>query len=169
MKKGSLIPIAVLMVALLFVLISVVSARSDQSAVIECVIDIAFDEYPDGFYWQGPVTGCSLEGTIEFRENEERPYYETGNMAHFFEKFTIYPDSGGEIYGKNWGVWNFSTFKFRANGWVRETSPEWAHLVGAKYHEMGTTSPPPPEPGPIYAPGGTAKLVPANRQPHALP
>ncbi len=39
-------------------------------------------------------------------------------------------------------VWNFATFKFRANGWVTKASPQWAGLVGAKFHEMGTTSDP---------------------------
>lgn len=169
MKKGSLILITVLMVALLFVLISAVSAGS--SAPIECVLDITYDEYePEVFYWFGTLSDCDLAGTIRFDAVPEE-YAEPGKTLHFVEEFTIHPNSGGEIKGKNWGVWNFSTFKFRANGWVRETSPEWAHLVGAKYHEMGTTTPyyGEPEDIPIYAPDGAMRLVPANRPPGTLP
>jgi hypothetical protein len=169
MKKGSLKLTAVLIFALLLVPISAVSAGSN--APIECVLDITYDEYEPGvFYWDGTLSDCDLAGTIRFDAVPEE-YAEPGKALHFVEEFTIHPNIGGEIKGKNWGVWNFSTFKFRANGWVRETSPEWAHLVGAKYHEMGTTSPyyGDPDDLPIKAPDGAMKLVPANRPPHALP
>ncbi len=168
MKKGTLKLIAVLIVALLFVPFSAVSAGSN--APFKCGLDITYDDWdvPDEYYWSGFLSDCELEGTISFYAVPDE-YAFAGKTMHFVETFIIEPDIGGEIKGKNWGVWNMSTFKFRANGWVMDASPQWEYLVGAKYHEMGTTSPPPPEPGPIYAPGGTAKLVPANRQPHALP
>jgi hypothetical protein len=169
MKKGSLKLIAVLIVMLMFVPISVVSAGSN--APIECVLDITYDEYETGvFYWLGRLDDCDLAGTIRFDAVPEE-YATSGKTMHFVEEFTIEPDSGGWIKGKNWGVWNFSTFKFRANGWVRITSDEWEHLVGAKYHEMGTTTPYYSEPDdiPIYAPDGAMRLVLANRPPHALP
>lgn len=175
MKKGSLKLIALLIVALLFVPISAVSAGSN--APFKCGLDIDYDEHdpdnePGVYYWFGYLSDCDLAGTIRFDAVPDEYAY-AGKTMHFVETFIIHPTEefgGGEIKGKNWGVWNMSTFKFRANGWVMETSPEWVHLVGAKYHEMGTTSPPPAEmPGRIEAPGGTAKLVPANRQPHALP
>lgn len=163
MKKVSLIPVTVLMVALSFVLISVVSAQSDQSALIECTIDIVVDEWEDGIYWRGPVTGCSLEGTVQFHENPDRLFTPNGTMAHFYELFTIYPDSGGHITGYNNGIWNFANFNFRAQGFVTDASDEWAHLIGAKYHEMGTTSDPGPEFAlPIYAFDTHMTIVPAK-------
>lgn len=169
MKKRSLKLIAVLIVALLFVPFSAVSAESN--APIECVLDITYDEWEPGvFYWLGTLDDCDLAGAIKFEAVPEE-YAEPGKALHFVEEFTINPNSGGWIKGKNGGVWNFSTFKFRANGWVRETSPKWAHLVGAKYHEMGTTTPYYGEPDdlPILAPDGAMRLVSANRPPHALP
>lgn len=169
MNKGLLKLITVLIVALLFMPISAVSAESN--APIECELNIIYDQYEPGvFYWLGTLSGCILEGTIRFDAVPDE-YAESGKVLHFVEEFTIHPDKGGEIKGKNWGVWNFSTFKFRANGWVRETSPGWADLVGAKYHEIGTTTPyyGQPEDIPIYALDGAMRLVLANRQPHALP
>jgi hypothetical protein len=172
MKKKLLVLIFVL--GLLTILsISAVSAKSNGP--IECVLDITYGDHdgtgnPDDFYWLGTLADCELEGAIQFKAVPEE-YAEPGKALHFVELFTIWPDSGGVIYGKNWGVWNFSTFKFRANGWVRDASPEWEYLVGAKYHEIGTTSPyfGRPEDIPITAPNGDMKLVPANRQPQALP
>ena len=151
--------------------VSAVSAKSNGA--IECVLDITWDDHdgtgnPENNYWLGTLADCELEGAIKFVAVPEE-YAESGKALHFVEEFTIWPDSGGEIYGKNWGVWNFSSFKFRAYGWVRDTSSQWAHLVGNKYHEIGTTSPYFGGPGPIFAPDGAMKLVPANRQPHALP
>jgi hypothetical protein len=81
---------------------------------------------------------------------------------HFVEEFTIWPSDGGEIYGKDWGVWNMTTFKFRAQGWVTDASDEWAHLVGSRYHEIGVTSN--PDDGlPITAPDGQMHIAPSNR------
>ena len=165
MKKGSLILIIVLMVALLFASISAVSAQPGASVPIECVLDITYDEYSPGeFYWDGTVTGpeCSVEGTIRFDAVPEE-YFDAGKTTHFAEEFTIEPYSGGVIYGKNLGVWTFSTFKYRANGWVTDATAEWAHLVGFKYHESGTTSNP-ADGFPLTAPDGMMKMVPANRQ-----
>jgi hypothetical protein len=160
MKKGTLIVLTVLMVALLFVLTSAVSAKPNESGSMECVLNIAYDEYaPEDFYWLGTVTGCSIAGTIKFWEEDLN--YVVGKTEHFFEVFTIEPDSGGVINGRDEGVWNFSTFKFRANGCVTDASEEWAHLVGNKYHEMGTTSNP-DEGLPITAPGGMMRLAPAE-------
>lgn len=142
MKKKSLILTAVLMVVLLSTSITAVSAQHNESAPIGCVIDMAFDEYPNGDYWYGTVSGngCSIAGTITF--NETGANYIVGKTEHFFEEFTIQPYSGGEIIGYDNGVWNFSTFKFRANGYVIGASEEWSYLVGYKFHEMGTTSNP---------------------------
>ena len=168
-KKRSWLLITVLMVALLFVSSSAVAAQSGGSGTIECVLDITYDDYGDGTYWSGTVTGpeCSVEGTIRF-DAVPAEYFNAGKTVHFVEEFTIEPYSGGVIKGKNWGVWNLSTFKFRANGWVRDASDEWAHLVGSHYHEMGRTS----NPGdgiPITAPDGQMRIAPSNRPSDALP
>jgi hypothetical protein len=168
MKKRLFVLLIVLML-LATASILTVSAKSDGP--IDCVLDITWAEHDPGsgiFYWDGTLADCELEGKIRFDAVSEE-YAESGKALHFVEVFTIWPDSGGEIYGKNWGVWNFSTFKFRANGWVRDASEQWEHLIGSKYHEIGTTSPYFGGPGPIFAPDGDMKLVPAKRQPHALP
>ena len=168
MNKRTLILLAVLMVALLFVSFSTVLAKPDKPGSIDCVLDITFKEHtPGNWHWLGTISGpeCTVAGTIEFYAVPEE-YFTSGKTIHFVETFIIRPDGGGEIHGKNYGVWNLSTFKFRANGWVKDASPEWAHLVGYKYHEMGVTSTDTSNtpPDPIYAPDGWAKLVPANRK-----
>lgn len=164
MKTRSLILTSVLLVILLFVSLPAVSA--EPNAPIECVIDIEYDVYDDGAYWYGPISGCILEGTIRFDEDEENPSYFAGNSLHFFEKFTIYPVDGGEIHGTNAGVGDiFNKFKFRANGWVTDATPaeDWGYLIGHKTFEMGTSSDP-ADGLPITAHGTLMRFVPANRQ-----
>ena len=164
MKKGLLILTAALMGAFLFASFSTVSA--EPKAPIECVMDIVYDDHEDEvYYWYGPVSGCILEGHIRFDADEENPAYVTGNMLHFFEKFTIYPKGGGEIYGINAGVGDiFNKYKFRANGWVTDTTKpkEWAYLIGYKTFEMGTSSD--PFDPPIFAPDTLLRLVPAQKK-----
>jgi hypothetical protein len=150
MKKRSIILMLVLMTALLSLSATVVSAKSDTPMV--CVLDLTF-EGPDD--WVGSISGCSLEGSITITENWEKMFI-VGASEHFFETFTIKPDSGGVIYGEDAGVWNFSTFKFRANGRITSASEEWEDLVGYKFHEMGITSD--PSNPPITASGVTMKL-----------
>jgi hypothetical protein len=170
MKKRSLFVITVLVAASLLVSGSAAAAKPSAPGTIDCAVDIEYDEYEPGtHYWLGTITGpdCSVAGTIRFDAVLDEYAY-PGNTMHFVEEFTIEPYGGGVIYGKNWGVWNMSTFKFRAHGWVREASDEWAHLVGSQYHEMGVTSD--PALGlPITAPDAQAKLTPSNRPLHALP
>jgi hypothetical protein len=161
MKKRRLLRVTVLMVALLFVSSAAVAVQPSGSGTIDCVLDITYDEWEPGvFYWFGTITGpeCSVAGDIQFVEG---PAFEAGKTLHFTEEFTIWPDSGGEIYGMDWGVWNFSTLKFRAQGWVTDATPEWEHLVGSHYHEMGWTSD--PNFIPIYAPDGQMRIAPSNR------
>jgi hypothetical protein len=165
MKKGWLFLITVLVAAFLLVSSSAVAAQPSASGTIKCVLDISYG----GSYWFGTVTGpeCSVAGTIRFDAVPEEYSY-PGKTMHFVEEFTIEPYGGGVIRGKNWGVWNMSTFKYRAHGWVREASDEWEHLVGAQYHEVGVTSD--PALGlPITAPDGKATLAPSNRPSDTLP
>ena len=166
MKKGTWYLIVLLTGALLLVSISVVSAEPASSGPIDCLLDITYDDHDENGepYWLGTVEGpdCSVAGTIEFYAVREE-YFTAGKTMHFVETFVIRPVDGGELYGKNYGVWNMKSFKFRANGWVLDATQEWEHMIGYKYHESGTTTDPADAP-PIDAPGGWAKLVPANRQ-----
>ena len=88
--------------------------------------------------WYGTVEG-DISGQVAFWETDAN--YIVGKTEHFFEVFTILPAGGGSISGVDAGVWNFSTFKFRAQGWVTDASSEWASLIGYKYFEMGRNSP----------------------------
>ena len=136
MKKRSLILIMVLMLTLLFLSITAVSAQPNKP--MACVVDIAYDPGVDPC-WQGTVSDCPIAGDITVCENPAPVF--RGKTEHFFEEFTI--DTGkGVIKGIDAGVWNFSTFKFRVNGWVTSADGDWAYLVGYKLHEMGTTSDP---------------------------
>jgi hypothetical protein len=167
MRKKSWLLITALVAAFLLVSSSAAAARPSASGTIECVLDITYDEYePDVFYWLGTVTGpeCDVEGTIRFDAVSEE-YFNAGKTVHFVEEFTIepYDGDGGVIKGKNWGVWNLSTFKYRASGWVREASPEWEHLVGAHYHEVGVTADPAAGLPIVTFPGGWMKIAPSNR------
>ena len=141
MKKRSVLLMTVLVFALLFSSISTASAQASSPRKINCVINIAFNFYPDGGYWYGTVTGCSLAGTIKFVQGSKE-YYFVGDKEYFFEKFTIWPASGGEIHGYDNGVWNGKTLRFRSTGRITRASEEWAGLVGYRYEETGTTSNP---------------------------
>ena len=137
MKKRLLIMMIVLMLTLLFSSITAVSAQPNKP--IACVVDLTFDPDVNNNCWLGTVSGCDIAGDITICE---LPPYFVGKTEHFFEEFTIEPSSGGEIRGVDAGVWNFTTFNFRANGWVTDASEGWEYLVGYKLHEMGTTSDP---------------------------
>ena len=113
----------------------------------------------DGSYWSGTVNGCSLVGTVAYWAVLSE-YFDAGSTLHFTETFTIWPSIGGEIHGRHDGVWNSSTFKFRANGWITDASEEWSHLVGYKSFEMGTTTS--LDVLPVYAENTTMRLAPAN-------
>jgi hypothetical protein len=136
MKKKRYLSV-VLVVAFLLASSSIVAAQS--GGVIDCDLDITYN----GSFWFGTLTGpkCDVAGFIRFDAVPDEYTY-PGKTMHFVEEFTIWPTSGGDLSGKNWGVWNMKTLKFRANGWVTDASPEWDHLVGSHYHEVGVTSDP---------------------------
>ena len=127
MKKGLLVLSAVLLVALMVASHSAVAA--DSHGPIVCLTDIVYDQHdpvnePGVYYWYGPVYECELEGFLRYDPDEDNAPFFPGNSYHFFEKFTIYPDGGGEIHGSNAGTVQWSNYKFRANGWVTEASSE---------------------------------------------
>jgi len=165
MKKGLLILSAMLLIAILFASYSAVSA--DPNGPIVCLQDIVYDEHdpvnePGVYYWWGPVYDCEIEGFVRYDPDVSHLPFFPGNSYHWYEEFTFYPNSGGQIHGFSAGTVQFSNLKFRSNGWITDTSPEWADLVGNKYHEEGTVSDGPP---PFYAPGTLLRLSPANNVP----
>ena len=170
MKKRTWSLLLVLTVAILLVSISAVSAKPDSPGAIKCDLNITYDDYEDGTYWDGRLDGdrCVLPGRIRFFAVPEEYDCPPGNTMHFVETFIINPDEGGSIEGKNWGVWNMSSGKFRANGWVT-ASEEYPDLVGNQYHEMGLTSTTDVSVRPITAPDGKMKLVPGNRPLDSIP
>jgi hypothetical protein len=125
--------------ALLFTSVGAVSAKANVSRSFGCDQLIIFDTF-NSDHWVGTLSGCDLAGKVEYWETDQN--YVVGKTEHFFETFTITPDAGGVINGVDAGVWNFSTFKFRANGWVTDATGPWTSLVGYKFHEMGTTTSP---------------------------
>lgn len=170
MKKRVWILVLVLTAAFLLTSISLASAQPDPRGAIACVLDITFDDYDDGTYWLGTVTGerCDIAGTIKFFGVPEEYDCPPGNTMHFVETFIIEPKAGGSIEGKNFGVWNMRTAKFRAHGWVTATDG-YPELLGNQYHEMGVTSTTDTSVRPITAPDGKMKLVPGSRPPETVP
>ncbi len=153
-------PLAVTLVsilALLFTSVGAVAAQPNETEPFVCKQDITFDlSLPDP-HWIGKLTECDLEGKVEFWETSQN--YVVGKTEHFFEIFKI-TTATGVINGVDDGVWNFPTFKFRANGWVTDASGDWTYLVGYKVHEIGTTSEFPPPAGSTVVTGtGTMTLV----------
>lgn len=128
-------------------------AGLSESSPLRGVIDMQYPGGPGGVCplvppvtvpfpsqcWYGTVEG-DIDGTVAFWETDANFF--PGKTEHYFEVFTILPEGGGSINGVDAGVWSFQTFKFRAQGWVTDASPEWASMVGYKYFEMGTTSDP---------------------------
>ena len=148
MRKASVALVAT-MFALLWMSVPAAATPASEAAPLRGVIDMAYGlpcpvvtpvPVPDpAACWYGTVTG-DINGTVAFWETAAN--YVVGTTEHFFEVFTILPVGGGSIYGVDAGVWNFSTFKFRSQGWVTDASSEWASLIGLKYFEMGRTSDP---------------------------
>ncbi|MCB9419275.1 MAG: hypothetical protein H6667_05705 [Ardenticatenaceae bacterium] len=158
MKKGLLLLMTALMITLLFASFSTVAAK--PNAPILCLVDMSHN----GAYWEGEVYGCSLAGIIRFDPDPENPSYPAGKTLHFFELFTIEPDSGGVIQGNTVGVGHlYEPFKFRANGWVTDATEQWSHLVGNKYFEMGTSTDPLDPSIPLAANGMEMRIVPTQR------
>lgn len=110
-------------------------------------------------HWIGTLHGPVLDGAkVEFWEKPAN--FVVGKTEHFFETMliTIGDDTIG---GDDSGVWNFSTYKFRANGWVTDATGPWAYLVGYKAHETGFTTAFPPTDGSYVVHGtGTFWLAP---------
>ncbi|HSG85007.1 MAG TPA: hypothetical protein VLA23_01610 [Candidatus Limnocylindrales bacterium] len=133
---------------------STVAAKSEGGHQIRASIEMGYPsvdcpEFPAeitppadlqlGACWQGTITG-GLNGAVAFWE---RPQIFLGphgdRLERFFEVFLFRLDGGEWIYGSDSGVWNFSTFKYRAQGWVTAASAGMEHLVGWHYFYSGTT------------------------------
>jgi hypothetical protein len=126
-------------------ILSFLSACSSppQLKSITCDQMISIDLSQPGPHWSGPLTGCELEGTVEYRGTPST--YKEGKIEHFFENFKI-TTKGGIIIGSDKGDWDLTTFKFTADGVVKDATGDWAYLKGYQFHETGTTTQfPPPE------------------------
>lgn len=154
MRKVLAAAFSAFMLALVFTSAPVASAQESEPLRAEMEISIDLSVPSADIHWEGPLTG-DIEGAIEFWEHWDENYV-VGGTEHFFETFIITTDHG-TITGVDAGVWNFATFKFRANGWVTEATGDWAYLVGYKMHEMGTTTAFPPPPGSTTV-SGTATM-----------
>jgi len=144
LKKTAIVVSALAMLVLVILVAPAVWAKT-----LKCDQTIYYNDYgvpgPHPYhtaetgYWMGTITGA-LTGTVYFWELTPEPYL-VGNVMHFSEDFYI--DFGdGWVSGYDKGIWNFATFKFRATGWVTDTSANYAYLLGNKFHEEGITSSP---------------------------
>lgn len=140
MKKLLVISI----VTILALLLTYVGASADppqEPKQINCDQFIAVYLSDPEPHWRGTLSGCALDGAAVHYWGQPESW-ESGYVLHFHEHFEIYPQGGGYIKGYDDGLWNYSTWKFRAEGRVTEASPEWSYLIGYKFHEMGTTDDP---------------------------
>ncbi len=144
MKKIFAIALVCLLL-LPFLSVHTVSAQGPKTIYCDQVIVYPLTPVEDP-HWIGTLSGCGLAGTVEYWETSRN--YIVGKTEHFFELFKI-TTPGGVISGWDNGVWNFSTFEFRAQGEVTAATGEWAYLLGYKFHESGTTTDP-------NAPGATS-------------
>jgi len=118
------------------------AALADTEDIYRADVAIAIDLAASDAHWVGTATG-DIAGKVEFWETPDN--YIVGKVMHFYESFKI-TTATGVIQGYDVGLWNFSMFKFRAEGRVTSATGDWAGLVGYKFHEMGyTTAFPPPD------------------------
>lgn len=156
MRKVAVAALAVCMMALVFASVPAVSAASEEDAPMVCSMTATFDLSTPSEPWKGSLTGCAIAGSLLVYEKPD--VFFAGNTEHFFEDFVI-TTSTGVISGVDQGVWDFTTFKFRANGWVTDATGDWSYLVGYKLHESGHTSAVPPLEGTLVILSGTMFLV----------
>lgn len=91
--------------------------------------------------WVGTVSG-DITGAVRFGGDPAHESWGSGTAWHFYEVFTIEPESGGWIEGTDAGVYIMANGMYAANGWVTDASPEWEYLIGYKFHESGFTTDP---------------------------
>jgi hypothetical protein len=92
--------------------------------------------------WHGTLSG-DLTAAISFWEMPNRLMGPNDDkVMQFFEVILIQPKAGGWMLGTDKGIWNFATFKFRAEGWITGASTDLAGYIGYRYFEMGTTTDP---------------------------
>jgi hypothetical protein len=159
MKKGLLALVTVLVFVLLLASFTEVSA--DPNRPIECSVNMDWN----GSYWAGTIEECILEGSIRFDPDPANPSYVVGDSLHFFELFTIQPDSGGVISGTDagFGHMNQPPFQFLANGWITDVTGPWTSLIGNKYFERGLASPTTDPNLPLHIENMVLRIIPAQR------
>lgn len=156
MKKWMIVIVTMLIVVFVFSAMTAAAGRPDPVGTFDCTVDLYWSV--DVGHWTGTVSDCELAGNIEaFAVLEE--YFLPGNTMHYVEIFDIYPTSGGEVHGKHYGVWNFSTWKFRDHGGITAASGQWSYLVGYKTLQIGTTT---PEADEVWADDALMMFIPAG-------
>ena len=111
---------------------------------ITCDQMISFDSSKPDPHWIGTLTGCELEGTVEYWETDLN--FTVHQIEHFYETYKI-TTAKGVITGVDQGDWDLTSFKFTADGWVKDATGDWKSLRGYKFHETGTTTQFPPPAG----------------------
>jgi len=151
--------VAVMLAALSVSSMPAVAAQDDEPEPLRCTFEMSIDLSVTDPHWQGTVAG-DIEGDIHLWERWSDNYV-VGATEHFFEDLVIVTDQG-DIKGWDKGVWNFATFKFRAMGWITETTTEdLSDLVGYKMIMQGFTSEfPPTPPSTVVTASGTMMIVP---------
>ena len=130
-------------VALLLTSGGVLAAQSNGPKIIKCDQFIAVYSTDPEPHWRGTsATAPSMELKSTTTDRRRRRAGSPARSHTSTRTSSSIPTSGGFIKGYDDGLWNFSTWKFRSEGRVTEASPEWSHLVGYKFHEMGTTDDP---------------------------
>jgi hypothetical protein len=129
--------LAMTLVGLLVLPFMSACSSSTQPKSIKCDQMISIDGSLPDPHWIGTLTGCELEGTVEYWETDLN--FRVHGIEHFYETFKI-TTATGVITGVDAGDWDLiSTFKFTADGWVKDATGDWQYLEGYKFYETGIT------------------------------
>jgi hypothetical protein len=135
MKKRLLIAI-VLALVLSLTLAAPASAKiKNKERPLVSLMNMAVPtaDHPDT--WFGTVSG-DINGTLEVGE---LPSFEGPFLYTFTEWFEV-KTAMGDVRGFDMGVWNLTTFQFRASGWVTDATGPYERYIGWMLYEDGYTS-----------------------------
>ncbi len=114
--------LAVTLIAVIALLLTsggVLAAQSNGPKIIKCDQFIAVYSIDLEPHWRGTLSNCALDGAeVHYYGRHDR--LGLRQVSHFHEHFEIVPWAGGFIKGYDDGLWNWSTWKFRAEGRVTE-------------------------------------------------
>jgi hypothetical protein len=132
------------------ILIPVISAQpnqlvtsAQQSKPLRCFMVMFIDQSEPAatIHWRGFVFG-DINGKLDVWENRPQTNKMVPPGEIFYEQFFI-TTCRGTIVGYDVGVWDLSTFKWHADGYVSSATGEWACLKGFSVSEQkGMTTDP---------------------------